>query len=94
VIDERTLFSPDMTMSYSLSDRDGYTCLWARRVDPVTKRPVGEPRPIHHSHVGSRLRITGFAVGRDRIFFGLAETTGNVWLANWSGSVSDTTRSM
>ena len=41
--------------------RDGFYCVWAQRVDRVTKRPVGDPRPIYHSHVGPRVSITSLA---------------------------------
>jgi hypothetical protein len=39
-------WSPDETLSYDISNRDGFHCVWAQRVDPLTKRPVGPPNPV------------------------------------------------
>jgi Tol biopolymer transport system component len=75
--------SPDGMLSYNLSNRDGFTCVWAQRVDRVTMRPVGGPRPIYHSHVGVRLGVRLISIGRERMIFDLAERTGNIWMAEW-----------
>ena len=77
--------SPDGTLSYDLSNRDGFNCIWAQPVDRVTLRPVGDPRPIYHSHVGSRVSITGFSIAHDRMILTLAEVTSNIWMATWKG---------
>jgi len=77
--------SPDETMSYNFSKRDGFNCIWAQRVDRVTKRPVGDPRPIYHSHVGPRVAITGLSIARERMILTLAEVTSNIWMATWKG---------
>ncbi len=77
--------SPDQTMSYSFSRRDGFGCIWAQRVDRVTKRSVGDPRPIYHSHVGPRVGITSRAIARERMILTLAEVTSNIWMASWKG---------
>jgi hypothetical protein len=75
--------SPDGMLSYHLWNRDGFNCVWAQRVDRVTLRPVGDPRPIYHSHLGVRLAVTGISIGRERMIFDLAERTGNIWMAEW-----------
>jgi len=75
--------SPDGMLSYDVSDRDGFNCIWAQRVDRVTKRPVGAPLPIYHSH-GVRLSVSGVIVGRERMIFTLAERTGNIWMAQFN----------
>ena len=74
--------SPDGTLSYGVSDRDGFNCIWAQPVDRVTKRPVGAPLPIYHSH-GVRLSVASISIGRERMIFTLAERTGNIWMAEW-----------
>jgi serine/threonine protein kinase len=81
-------WSPDARVLYFWSDRDGSPCLWAQRVDPATKRPVGEPIDIQHFHgkgLSWRNLYVGapeIAVARDKIVFNLGEHTGNVWLTN------------
>jgi len=84
-------WSPDGNLLYFLSDRDGFACIWAQRVDPSTKRPTGPPLNVYHFH---RARIAlanvGYAslrlgVGRDKIVFSLGERTGNIWLGRSSG---------
>src|SRR4030095_1545783 len=43
-------WSPDASVLYFLSARDGSPCLWAQRLDPATKRPAGPPLGIQHFH--------------------------------------------
>lgn len=84
-------WSPDGRLLYFLSGRDGFRCIWAQRLDPVTKRPAGPPAHIQHFHRSRRslLRIVtarspqiGFRVYGDRAFFSMDEVTGNVWIAD------------
>ena len=44
--DDKPQFSPDGNTVYFTSSRDGYFCIWAQRLDPATKRPVGEPHRL------------------------------------------------
>ena len=72
-------------MIYATSDRDGFMCLWAQRVDASTKRPVGSPLAVFHSH-NARFSLSDaavLAVGRDRMLFDMGERTGNIWMAEW-----------
>jgi serine/threonine protein kinase len=82
----RPWWSPDGNLMYFLSTRDGYSCIWAQRLDPSTKRPRGEPMAVCHFHETRRspspvTASFGPAVGRGRIVFALGEQTGNIWLA-------------
>ena len=71
---------------YMTSDRDGYRCLWGRRIDPATHRPADDLVPVRHFHSSRRSMMNmsvnslELAVGRDRIAFAQGEVTGNVWL--------------
>jgi Tol biopolymer transport system component len=72
---------------YSVSDRDGYSCIWAQRLDGVTKRPAGAPLPVFHAH-NARISLadtgeTYLSIGRDKMLFNMAERTGNIWMAEW-----------
>jgi hypothetical protein len=65
---------------FFLSNKDGFLCLWAVRLDPKSKQPLGEPFAIHHFH-NRRSPLNGnYWVSRGRVFFGIHETTGNIWL--------------
>jgi Tol biopolymer transport system component len=86
-------WSPDGSVIYFSSGRDGSTCIWAQRLDPATKRPAGAPWPVHHAH-SARLSMAmagtlglNIALPRDvpgaRMVFPMTETTGNIWMAEW-----------
>jgi Tol biopolymer transport system component/tRNA A-37 threonylcarbamoyl transferase component Bud32 len=83
---EAPAWSPQGALLYFWSDRDGSPCLWAQRLDPSSKRPVGSPLNIQHFHSRGLswrnlyLGAPDLAVVRDRIVFNLGEHTGNVWM--------------
>jgi Tol biopolymer transport system component len=85
--DDKPRLSPDGNLLYFTSNRDGFVCLWAQRLEPATKRPLGSAFPIHHFH-SPRLSMAnvalgwlGIAVARDRVVFNLGELGGNIWMA-------------
>jgi hypothetical protein len=73
---------------YNISERDGFRCVWAQRVNPVTKRPVGEQFAVFHSH-DARLSlwtgtdVTFSDVASDQIVFNMTERTGSIWMAEF-----------
>jgi len=86
-LERQVSWSPDGALLYFHSERDGYRCLWAQGLDPATKRPLGEPFPVHHFHRARGSMTTAIgdpgaispSVGRDLVVFSLGETAGNVW---------------
>ena len=46
----------DGNLLYFISERDGFRCLWAQRLDVRTKRPSGAPVAVQHFH-SSRLSL-------------------------------------
>jgi eukaryotic-like serine/threonine-protein kinase len=69
---------------YFDSDRDGYMCLWAQRLDPVTKRASGPPVAIRHEHSPSRsMPNSAFYLAGDRLVLTMVERTGSIWMAEW-----------
>ncbi len=82
---DKPRWSPDGNILYFLSDRDGFRCIWAQRLDPKTKQPSRPPSPIYHFHrsrlsamnVGSGL--LEFDIAGDKIVMNLGELTGNIW---------------
>lgn len=72
---------------YYLSGRDGFHCIWGRRLDRTTGRPRGEPFAVRHFHqaryslAGPRTpEVMSLASARGRLVFTLHETTGDLWL--------------
>ncbi len=86
--EDKPRWSPDGNLLYFTSERDGYRCLWAARLDPHTHRPAGAPFAIAHFHSSRRSMLNvglselEVAVGPDRIVFVQGEVTGNIWLAH------------
>jgi Tol biopolymer transport system component/DNA-binding winged helix-turn-helix (wHTH) protein len=82
--DLKSRWSPNGNLLYFVSTRDGYLCIWAQRLDPRTKLPLGSPFEVYASH-DPRLSLSNlnggseFSVGPDQLFFSLGERTGNIW---------------
>jgi len=85
--DDKQQFSPDGNTIYFTSNRDGFTCLWALRLDPKTKHPQGAPFLIQHFH-GSQRIYSGISesnhmevnVARDKIVTNLDEFHSDIWM--------------
>jgi hypothetical protein len=86
---DKPVWSPDGNLLYFTSDRDGFRCIWAQRLDPKTKRPVGPPLDIYHSHSARRSLLNAdiipleLHVATGRLVFHLGEITGNIWMVEW-----------
>ena len=73
---------------YFVSERDGFPCIWAQRLNPATKRPRGDPFPVRHFHtarqslrsVGVTGYLMGLSSGGNRLVFSFGELTANLWL--------------
>ena len=75
-------WSPDGNLVYLPTPHEGSTCLFARLLHPGTKQPLGDPFPVLHMHDERHrpdYRLLTF--GADRLYLGVRETTGNIWLA-------------
>jgi serine/threonine protein kinase len=85
--DDKQQFSPDGNTMYFTSNRDGFTCIWAQRLDPKTKRALGAPFPIQHFH-GSQRIYSGISrsndmevnVAKDKIVTNLDEFHSDIWM--------------
>ncbi len=85
-LDGRTEWSPDGSLLYFVSDRDGFRCIWAQRLDPATKRPTEDAFGVHHAHLANRqimrrgnFSTVGLSLGGNRLFFSVDEMAGNIW---------------
>jgi eukaryotic-like serine/threonine-protein kinase len=88
-MDRYASWSPDGNLLYFLSERDGFRCIWAQRLDPATKHPSGAAFPILHFHTSRRSLMTigdpvlmGMSVAIDKLVFSMTEQTGNIWMKN------------
>jgi serine/threonine protein kinase len=85
--EDKPRWARDDRAIYFTSDRDGFRCIWAQRLD-AAMRPTGAAFVVFHAH-NSRLSLMNVAPGaldislaRDRLIFNQGEETGNVWLTN------------
>jgi len=87
-MDREAQWSPDGSLLYFLSERDGFRCIWSQRLDRRTKHAMGEPFAVYHFHhsqqsltsLGSPGKV-GLSVTKDGLLFSLSQTTGNIWMA-------------
>ena len=70
-------WSPNGNLLYYLSERDGHCCIWAQRLDPAGKKPIGEAIGVYHAHKSRfNLNVTGDGVVRvatDKLVFLMSE---------------------
>jgi eukaryotic-like serine/threonine-protein kinase len=84
--DDKPQFSADGNTVYFTSNRDGYLCIWAQKLDPVTKHAVGPPFAYEHfhnsaGHDASTDRIASdLSVARDKILINLPEIHPAIWM--------------
>jgi eukaryotic-like serine/threonine-protein kinase len=84
--DDKPQFSADGNTVYFTSTRDGYLCIWAQRLNPVTKHPLGPPFAYEHFH-NSMGRValiyqgqSDLSVARDKILINLPQRHSEVWM--------------
>jgi len=93
-LERNPYWAPGGALLYFTSEQDGFRCIWARRLDPSTKKPAGDAFPVQHFHtarrslrrIGNAGYLTGLSVGGDVMVFALGELTGNIWLEERVGA--------
>jgi len=79
--DANPKWSRDGKIVYFNSSRDGSGwCLWALRLDLVTKVPAGQPFAVRHFHGNPRADPEPFSVGTDRIVMSLDKVQSDLWM--------------
>jgi Tol biopolymer transport system component len=86
--DDKPQFSPDGNTLYFTSTRDNYLCIWAQRLDRITKHPVGVPFAVQHFHnaqscrIMDNLHVVQLWIARDKIVTNFPEFHGDIWMSN------------
>jgi Tol biopolymer transport system component len=84
--DDKPQFSADGNTVYFTSTRDGSLCIWAQRLDPVTKHQLGPSFAYEHFHNAAGRASAGFvgysdlSVARDKIFINLLQIHSDIWM--------------
>jgi serine/threonine protein kinase/Tol biopolymer transport system component len=87
--DDKPQFSPDGNSIYFTSARDGYRCIWAQKLDPATKRPLGPSYAYEHFHnsvgqdVAANLDLqqeSDLSVARDKILINFPQFLPELWM--------------
>ena len=81
-------WSPSGSLLYFLSERDGFRCIRAIKLDPATKKPVGEAFAVQHFHtarwslkrINGTTGMNGLSVAPGRMIVAFGELTGDIWL--------------
>ena len=85
--DDKPQFSADGNTVYFTSTRDEYLCVWAQRLDPVSKHPLGSPFAYEHFHnatgrngVFNQGRLD-LSVASDKILINMPQVThSEIWM--------------
>ena len=81
----RPWWSPDGNRLYFASTAEGPEGVWTQRLNPITKRPIGEPALVYRPEADrlqlGRMMFFGPGEGRDRLIFPMDESFGNIWMA-------------
>ncbi len=81
-------WSPNGSVLYFFSQRDGFRCIWGQRLNPRSKGSVGPAFALFHSHHARRSLMSldpgeySLGASRNRLVFPLDDSTGNIWLAD------------
>jgi Tol biopolymer transport system component len=83
-LDAQAVWSRDGQTMYFMSNRDGSTCLWALRLHPDTKRPLGGPFAVRHFHANpryySRNNYPDFSIAQDQIVISMEHVQSDIWM--------------
>jgi eukaryotic-like serine/threonine-protein kinase len=84
--DDKPQFSADGNTVYFTSTRDEYLCIWAQRLDPMTKHPLGLPFAYEHFHNSAgRAGVvhqgsSDLSVARDKMLINLPQVRSEIWM--------------
>jgi Tol biopolymer transport system component len=82
---DASAWSPDGQVLYFASDSDGSRCIWARRLDLKTKKPIGEPFAVVHLHEPQQdlkklpRHFVDVSVGADKLLYAQPEGSASLF---------------
>jgi len=85
-LDDKPQFSADGNTVYFTSTRDRFLCIWAQRLDPKSKHPVGAPFAYEHFHDAAGRASAWFvngsdlSVARDKMLINLMQIHSDIWM--------------
>jgi hypothetical protein len=80
-------FQKDGNTVYFTSTRDGYLCIWAQKLHPLTKHPVNAPFVFEHFHNSDGAwgaQSPGhldLSVSRDKVMIDLPRVNTDIWMS-------------
>ena len=89
--EDKPVWAPNENLIYFTSERDGFRCIWAQRLEPGSKRPLVPPIEVYHSHSARRSLLNAtileheISVAPDMLVFHMGELTGNIWMSGRTG---------
>jgi Tol biopolymer transport system component len=84
--DNKPQLSPDGNTVYFTSNRDGSHCIWAQRLHPRTKHPVGPPVPVRQMHEHIAVLSPEISVARRMILIAVSDIRSDIWMIDLAGS--------
>jgi Tol biopolymer transport system component len=88
--DSNPVWSPDGNVLYYVSTRDGWRCVWAQRLNPVTRGAEGPPWAVYHIHRASQalkqlelVTRIGLTLAGGKLIFAQAERSGSVHVTTY-----------
>jgi Tol biopolymer transport system component len=89
-VEEEHVWSPRGDAIYFVSERDGNRCVWMRKLESATARPIGAVTAVLHLHgarrsiISTAARPQRIALAGDSLFFSVQEQRGNIWKATFA----------